>query len=237
MQTRQLIVDDSAEEARIKRAYQIKKPLCHYSLFQAGNLFVIQERERLLLRHLSEHGCDSLAGKRVLEIGCGAGYWLRQFIQWGANPSDITGIDLRQEVISTAVPLCPSSVTLQCMNAAKLDFESESFDIVLQSLVFTSVLDPNMKQRIAQEMLRVVRKTGLILWYDFHVNNPWNPNVRGVRKVEIERLFPNCRITLKRVSLALPIAKILAPRSWLSCYLLDRVRLLNTHYLGVIEKH
>lgn len=236
MPTPEQIPDDTHEEARIKQAYQIKKPVGHYSLFQAGNLFVIKERERLLLRCLMKHGCDSFAGKRVLEIGCGAGYWLRQFIQWGADPCNITGVDLRSEVISTAVPLCPPSVTLRCMNAARLDFESGSFDLVLQSLVFTSVLDQDMKQRIAQEMLRVVKQTGLILWYDFHVNNPWNPNVRGVRKGEIARLFPNCRITLNRVSLALPIAKKLAPCSWLSCYVLDRLRVFNTHYLGVIQK-
>ena len=69
MLTHQQIVDDSPEEARIKLAYQMKKPAGHYSLFQAGNLFVIKERERLLLRRLKGHGCDSVAGKRLLEIG------------------------------------------------------------------------------------------------------------------------------------------------------------------------
>jgi hypothetical protein len=38
------------------------------------------------------------------------------------------------------------------------------------------------------------------------------------------------------VSLALPLAKILAPWSWIACYLLSRLRFLNTHYLGVIQK-
>ena len=68
---------------------------------------------------------------------------------------------------------------------------------------------------MAQEMLRVVKRTGLIIWYDFHVDNPWNPNVRGVRKAEITRLFPSCSIALERVSLALPLAKMVAPRSWI----------------------
>ena len=89
---------------------------------------------------------------------------------------------------------------------------------------------------MAQEMLRVVKRTGLIIWYDFHVDNPWNPNVRGVRKAEITRLFPSCSIALERVSLALPLAKLVAPRSWIVCYVLDRLRFLNTHYLGVIQK-
>jgi SAM-dependent methyltransferase len=122
------------------------------------------------------------------------------------------------------------------MNGATLEFPDESFDLVLQSVVFTSVLDEKIRHRMAEEMLRVVKKTGFIIWYDFFVDNPWNKNVRGVRKAEIIRLFPNCSIELERVSLVLPLAKILAPWSWLACHLLSRLRLLNTHYLGLIQK-
>jgi ubiquinone/menaquinone biosynthesis C-methylase UbiE len=132
--------------------------------------------------------------------------------------------------------LCPQGITLQCTSGSTLSFQDESFDLVLQSLVFTSILDEGMRQCMAHEMLRVVKKTGLIIWYDFHLNNPWNPNVRGVRKAEIKRLFPNCHIELERVSLALPLAKILAPWSWIACYFLGSFRFLNTHYLGVIRK-
>jgi ubiquinone/menaquinone biosynthesis C-methylase UbiE len=224
------------EEARIKSAYQRTKSAGYYSLFDAGILFLVQEREKLLLRRLQKHGHKQLADSRFLEVGCGSGLWLREFIKWGVSPSNMTGVELRPEALSGAARLCPSGVTLKCMNGVTLEFPDESFDLVLQSLVFTSVLDKGMRHRMAEEMLRVVKKTGLILWYDFHVDNPWNANVRGVRKAEIKRLFPNCHIELERASLALPLAKVLAPRSWITCYLLSRLRLLNTHYLGVIQK-
>ena len=225
------------EAARIRTAYQKSvKPASYYSWFDLGNLFLIQETEKLLLKKLRRHGRDPLTGSRLLEVGCGSGYWLRQFMKWGVSPADVTGIDLRPEALSIAAKLCPQGVTLTCVNGSTLNFQNESFDLVLQSLVFTSILDEGMRQQMAQEMLRVVRKTGLIIWYDFHVNNPWNPNVRGVRKAEIGRLFPNCHIELERVSLALPLAKVLAPWSWIACHILGRFRFLNTHYLGVIQK-
>jgi len=41
-----------------------------------------QERENELLSMLSRNGVESLEGKRVLEIGCDMGYWLRAFLQW-----------------------------------------------------------------------------------------------------------------------------------------------------------
>jgi ubiquinone/menaquinone biosynthesis C-methylase UbiE len=236
MQTDMKTSDVAREEARIKSAYQKTKPAGYYSWFEAGNLVGVQERERLLLKRLRQHGRDPLAGSRLLEVGCGSGHWLREFIKWGASPSDMTGVELRPEALSAAARLCPPGVTLKCMNGVTIEFPDESFDFVLQSLVFTSVLDEKMRHRMAEEMLRVVKKTGLILWYDFHVDNPWNSNVRGVRKSEIKRLFPNCHIELERVSLVLPLAKILAPWSWIACYLLSRLRFLNTHYLGIIQK-
>lgn len=93
-----------------------------------------------------------------------------------------------------------------------------------------------MKQQIASEMLLVVKSDGLIVWYDYHVNNPWNPDVRGVKKKEIRRLFPDCRIELRRITLAPPLARWLAPRSWLLAQLLERIPILCTHYIGIIQK-
>jgi ubiquinone/menaquinone biosynthesis C-methylase UbiE len=229
--------DVAREEARIKSVYQKRNmPVGYYSWFDPGNLFRIQEVEQLLLRNLRRHNYDSLTGRRFLEVGCGSGMWLREFIKWGGSPNNITGVDIRPDALSTAVQLCPQGVTIQCMNGSTLDFQDESFDLVLQSLVFTSILDERVRHHIAQEMLRVVKKSGLIIWYDFHVDNPWNASVRGVRKAEIRRLFPNCHIELQRVSLVLPLVKSLAPWSWFACYLLSRLRVLNTHYLGVIQK-
>jgi hypothetical protein len=93
-----------------------------------------------------------------------------------------------------------------------------------------------MKWRVAAEMLRVVKGAGLILWYDFHVNNPWNRDVHGIRRHEIHQLFPSCQIQLRRITLAPPLVRFLGPYSWLSCYLLSKIPWLCTHYLGVIRK-
>jgi len=122
------------------------------------------------------------------------------------------------------------------MGGGALEFDDGTFDIVFQSMVFTSVLDQEIRQQIAHEMLRVVKKDGVIIWYDFFFANPWNPDVRAVRKAEIKQLFPHCLVELERVSLILPVVKKLAPWSWLGCHLLTKLRFLNTFYLGVVKK-
>ena len=185
---------------------------------------------------LARRGCVPLDAKKILEIGCGTGYWLRQFVKWGARPENIVGIDLLPDRIAIAKQLCPEGVSLQCGNAANLEFPDASFDLILQSTVLTSVLDATMRRQIATEMLRVLKPHGLILWYDFRVENPRNPDVRAVKKRDIHQLFPGSRIDLRRITLAPPLARLLAPYSWLTCSLLEKIPWLCTHYLGVIEK-
>jgi len=197
---------------------------------------MLQEQRRQMLRALTRHGCTSLDAKRVLDIGCGTGYWLREFVQWCALPEHLAGVDLLADRLAKARALCPAGVSFRCADAQALPFADGSFDIVLQSTVFTSVLDPAIRQRIADEMVRVLAPNGLILWYDFHVGNPRNRDVRGVRKREVRALFPGCRVDLARVTLAPPVVRVLARYSWLACVLLERVPLLCTHYVGIIRK-
>jgi ubiquinone/menaquinone biosynthesis C-methylase UbiE len=227
------------EVARIREAYARRQEAPHgvYSFLNPSYVLQVQERESELLSMLSQHGVDSLEGKRILEIGCGIGYWLRSFLQWGALPENVVGIDLLPERIEQARKLCPHGVGLECGNATAIDYPEASFDLVLQSTVLTSILDPEMRQQIAGEMLRALRPGGFALWYDFFVDNPRNPDVRGIRSGEIRNLFPDCQIYLRRITLAPPIGRLVGQYSPFMYLLLSRIKILCTHYLGLIKKN
>lgn len=227
----------SAEEARIRQVYArraVSAP--RYSWFDAGHLFMVQQLERRVLAALRRHDMDSLGLKKILEVGCGNGFWLREFVKWGASPDNLAGVDLLGERVMQARQLSPAGIAFQNGNAARLDFVDNSFDIVLQATVFTSIRDDAVKHKVAAEMLRVLKRRGVLLWYDFHVDNPRNPDVRGIKSGEIEKLFPGCRITLERIILAPPLLRRLAPYCWSGCYLLSAIPWLCTHYLGTIQK-
>ncbi len=225
-----------AEEKRIRDVYARRRSGSLYSRFNRAYLFMVQEREQHFLRLITYYGFAQLERKKILEIGCGNGDLLREFIKWGARPENLLGIELIAERVSEAIELCPREVTIRQGNAAKLPLPDEMFDMVLQSTVFTSVLDETTKQRMAAEMCRVLKPNGLILWYDYHMNNPRNPDVRGVKLREIKTLFPCCDIRMERITLAPPIARRVAPYSWLLCYFLSKVPWLCSHYIGVIRK-
>jgi SAM-dependent methyltransferase len=226
----------AAETERIKAAYGRRQCGDLYSWFSPAHLFIMQSRERQMLNLLKGSELVPWGEQKILEIGCDTGYWLGEFVKWGAPPQNLTGIDLLLEPLVTARAIQAPRVGLAQANAVYLPFPSATYDIVLQSLLFTSILDPLMKQAVAGEMLRVLKPRGFILWYDYHVNNPWNPDVQGVKKTEIYRLFPGCRVKLQRIVLAPPLTRVLAPYSQLICSLLEKLRIFNTFYLGIFQK-
>src|SRR5206468_12139162 len=116
-----------------------------------------------------------------------------------------------------------------------LPWPDAHFDVISQFVVFTSILDWSLKQQIAAEMLRVLKPSGVILWYDFRMNNPRNAQVRGIGRAEVERLFPLCNIRLHSLLLAPPVASMIVPRSTRLASMLERVPFLRTHYLGLIK--
>jgi len=226
------------EVERIRRAYarreQESKPNL-YSVFRAENFLAVQQRERAMLRYLQHSQMVPLEDKRVLDIGCGLGGLLRRFIDYGALPQNLYGVDLLPHRIEQAQHIQPN-VNFESGNAEHLSYPDAFFDIVVQFTVFTSILQPAMKENIAREMMRVLNPQGIIIWCDYSFNNPRNQDVRGVGRREIQRLFPGCRTSLTRVTLAPPLARVVASRFPSVAYLLQGLPFLCTHLLGVIRK-
>jgi ubiquinone/menaquinone biosynthesis C-methylase UbiE len=204
-----------------------------YSLTNKAYLYTIQQRQRATIRLLHEHGLMPLADKRILEVGSGIGGVLLELLSYGANPDLLHGTDLLAERVAVARRLLPH-VGLSSSDGRHLPYPERSFDLLLQFTMFSSITDEAICYTVAKEMLRVVKPDGLILWYDFWTN-PTNKATRGIRARDIRRYFPNCHLTVRRITLAPPIARRVVPISWISAELLERFRLLNTHNLVAIH--
>ncbi len=238
MQATLEIANSDAEIRRIQAEYRRRAreiPEDFYAAWKPANLFLYTQRARGVLQALKTCGMFPLADKKIVEVGCGCGGWLLDLMSWGANPSRLAGIDIDGERLEAAKKRL-GGCDLRHGDASQLPWPEQSFDLCVQSTVFTSILDNHVKSAVAQEMLRVLKPDGLILWYDFRYNNPHNPNVRGIEAAEIRRLFPGCDIRLQKMTLAPPITRRLVRVSWILCLLLEKVPLLRTHYLGVIRK-
>ncbi len=204
-----------------------------YSAFNRANLFTIQSRQRAVVEALRRQGLTDLSRLRVLEMGCGGGGVLTEFLALGARPASLFGVDLLFDRLASACERLPGSRFVNA-DGSRLPFPARSFDILLQFTALSSILDADLRRGICRDLLRVLKPSGLILWYDFWLN-PTNPQTRGIRPAEIKQLFPNCRCEFRKITLAPPIARKLAPVSWGLCYLLESLKIFNTHYLAAIR--
>lgn len=204
-----------------------------YSGFNLPHLYSIQQRQRMTVRVLRQYGIVDLSKLNILEMGCGSGGILAEFLAFGAFSENLYGIDLLFNRLAEAYRQLPGSGFANA-NGGTLPFRNGSFDLVLQYTAISSVLDPALRRDISAEMLRVLRPGGLILSYDFWLN-PTNPQTRGLKPREIHSLFPDCQFTFKRITLAPPIARRLASFSWGACLFLESLKFFNSHYLVAIR--
>jgi SAM-dependent methyltransferase len=210
-----------------------------YSMLRPEVVRAAQEWQRALLELLASRGgyVDAdLRRLKLLDVGCGYGGHLLDFLRIGFSPENLQGIELLPERAAGARARLPAGVRLHEIDASRAAIADASQDLVFQSVVFSSLLDPSFQQRLADAMWRWLKPGGAVLWYDFTVDNPRNPDVRGVPLVRVRALVPQGRVTARRVTLAPPLARA-AVRVHPALYTaLNALPLLRTHVLAWIEK-
>jgi len=226
------------EIKQIKERYTKRNSISEnlYNPLTTDVIFRRQEFERVLIKIIKDNYSYNLKNLKLLEIGCGVGSNLSKFIELGFEPKNIIGNELLIERAETARKILPKEVDIIEGNALKLSFPPNSFDIVFQSTVFTSILDTNFQKELARKMWKFVKPGGGILWYDFIYNNPQNPNVRKVTLKEVKQLFPIGEIKYCRLTLAPPISRVVTKIHPNFYHLFNLFPFLRTHILCWIKK-
>ena len=227
----------SSEVERIKRIYHgyaENGKAAAWSATNAGNIYAYRERQSTLLALLSAHGFMPLAQRHILDVGCGTGGILANFIQWGADSAHLVGIDLLEDRVAVAKERHPT-LQFELANAERMQFEGQSFDLVLYFTVFSSILDDTMACNVAAEGTRVLKSGGAVIWYDFRYPS-YNRNTRPMRRQAIQRLFPGFALHLQSITLAPPISRRLGGLTNMLYPALSLLPMLRTHYLGLLIK-
>lgn len=227
--------DEADRISRVYRGYAASDRGRRYDQTNRGNRAIVAERLRLTRRLLRRAGLDDLTRRPVLDVGCGNGNELARMQELGAPPSALLGIDLLPDRIELARRDHPD-IEFRTGDASRLDLPDASFDLVLSMTVLSSVLDSDMARQIAGEMARVLRPGGAVLWYDLRVDNPGNPDVRGLPEREVRELFPTLRAELRPATLAPPLARRLGPLTPVAYPALAALPFLRSHLLGLLIK-
>jgi len=195
----------------------------------------IHERQRVMLQFFAGRGTTNFADTKLVEVGCGAGGNLLEFLRLGFQPENLTGIELLKDRVAQANKVLPAGM-VHGGDANSTNIPPASQDIVFQSVVFSSLLDNAFQAELAARMWEWGKPGGGVLWYDFIYNNPSNPDVRGVPVKRIRELFPNGKLTVHRVTLAPPIARRVCSINPALYSLFNIFPFLRTHLLCWIQK-
>jgi SAM-dependent methyltransferase len=229
--------DESTEAQAVRERYARRLPQDpRYSLLNPVALLAFQERQRAMLALFKRLGWSDLSALKLLEVGSGTGSNLVECVLMGFAPEHVSGIELLPERHAVARARLPEAVLLAQGDALVLMPAASSVDIVLQSTVFSSLLDDAFQQRLAAAMWAAAKPGGGVLWYDFTVDNPRNPDVRGVPLRRVQALFPQARVQAHRITLAPPVARAVS-RLHPSLYtVFNALPPLRTHLLCWIAK-
>ena len=207
-----------------------------YSPLRSDVMHTLQERQRVMLQLLVKHGLTDLAQLHATDVGCGTGDTLLELLRLGFAPQHLHGLELLPARFEQAHRVLPASVRLLLGDATQAQVPRASQDLVLQNTVFSSLLDNSFQEQLAHTMWRWLKPGGAVLWYDFTVNNPRNADVRGVPLARVQQLFPQARITARRVTLAPPLARALCRVHPQLHPVFNSLPLLRTHVLAWLAK-
>ena len=117
------------------------------------------------------HGYETAHGKKVLDVGCGNGYVLKQYARTAA---EVHGVDFAESAVELSrkrLKTLSIPWSAQQSPADSIPFEDEQFDIVCSMGVLHHIIDP---APAVDEIFRVMKPGGQLiamLYYRYSWNN------------------------------------------------------------------
>ena len=193
----------------------------------AGNSIM---RAEVLERILQETIVQRAAGARVVDIGCGAGWWLAELARAGVSPQRLHGVDLIAERVERARRLVPGA-QVEVADATALPFEDERFGIVLLLTTLSSAGGPARRRALLLEARRVLAPGGVLIVYEPRWPNPRNRHTNRIARCEL-RPRDGDLICHEPITILPLIGRHLGERA----RSLTRLRVLRSHRLTIIRE-
>jgi ubiquinone/menaquinone biosynthesis C-methylase UbiE len=183
-----------------------------------------------VLAHLLRLAAPEIAGVGdILDAGCGNGWWLRALAEAGVKPERLYGIDIQPERIARAREAVPGAA-IAVGDARNLRFPDESFAVVLQLTLLSSLGSHSAIRESLGEGMRVLAPGGLLVIYEPRVPNPLNRHTLLVKDSDLAaaEVTPTDELSLTVVP---ALARRLGKRTEERYERLSRVPVLRTHRL------
>lgn len=114
-----------------------------------------------------EETLQHIKAEKILDVATGRGDFIHFLQDNIAEFGSATGIDVKQFAVWSKNGFDPRKIHFQVMDAAALQFESESFDLVSISNSLHHMPKPG---QVLSEMIRVLKPGGIFLFYEMYTD-------------------------------------------------------------------
>lgn len=164
-------------------------------------------------------------GGRVLDAGCGTGWWLASLIQAGHPAGLLWGVDRDPARAAAAAARAPGAA-VTAGDLLALPYADAAFDVVLLMTVLSSVGPAERVRAALAELRRVTAPGGVALVFEPRVPTPANRTTRLIRTRAVAAAY-GPRTGARSVTLLPPLARRLPSAEAYARW--ARVPLLRTH--------
>lgn len=188
---------------------------------------------------VQEAGLD-IKHAKTLEVGCGSGQILSALTEQGLPAQQALGVDLIVSRLQAAKQSLPAA-SFCLADGAHLPLRVAALDLVFAVTTFSSMPSRDMRRLAAQEILRILRPGGALLYYDAAWKNPRNRYTVSMSAREVRALFDvtGAHVRVRRVTVNPLLRRALSPLGSASIPLLswlERWPPLRSHLLALVIK-
>lgn len=196
-----------------------------------GNLAI---RDELTRSVLSLADVSRLSSGRLLDVGCGTGWWLQTLAARQDIEVPLYGIDILRERVESASRRVPSG-TLVVGDARALPYESGRFSVVTMLTVLSSLAGEADAAQAMREGWRVLGPGGVLIIWEPRIANPRNRFTILITPRLVHRALGG-EVQRRTLTVLPGLARRLGSRTGQLYPILASIPMLRTHQLMWMRK-
>lgn len=213
-----------AERERVERVYRgyaaDDRKQRAWDAANAGNRAIRAELVAAVRPAVPEDGI-------VLDVGCGAGWWLERLARDGVGADRLAGVELQAARAEAARRRVPGA-DVRVGDGAALPWPDDAVAMVTLFTVLSSQGGEEIRRATLREARRVVRPGGVVAVWEPRVPTGNRETAAVRRRLLAEELGP--RLDVRSLTLLPPLARRLSPAAYGR---LVRLPVLRTHRLAL----
>jgi ubiquinone/menaquinone biosynthesis C-methylase UbiE len=223
--------DDAAERGRVGRVYGeyagSPRKRRNWSAESPGNVAI---RAELVDAVFDLAGRELLSAGKILDVGCGSGWWLELLAHDDRVSAILHGLELlpgRAAAARTRVP----TAAIADGDARALPYEDRAFGLVTMFTVLSSLPGHDQVQTALHEARRVLAPGGALLVWEPRVRTPLNPNTILVSDRLLEGALAGMQRSIRTTTVLPALARRLGRHTERLSPWLGQIPSLRTHRL------